>query len=301
MVSSPIRIWKNIQRLINTNQKDEFSKLCRQQTLTVVHVILTCRLSSAFVALDEKLQATFSVSTEINALELALLQKRDHIAYILLNLLKQHSTPAQYKELLNHTWGNTNNTALYLATFWNYSKIHRLLIDMGAEMNKPIVRAPSFLLKKAEKQMSRLSIIDHPFSPLSFSSSTSNSSSASSSLSSLCWTPPVSPAPSRHFTTMTAATQKQQVVPPTLKKVRFDPHVLFLDTCISGDKDELMDLLDQYPVDLDSIRDIKNRSLLHIALMHRHDHLLDFLYNKININHPDQDGKRRKKLRNKCC
>lgn len=335
---SPGRLWKNMQILINSNQKEEFRTFCSDKAKLphIVNVILTCRLSNNplvyskanTIQFDQKLYEKFGkfIPTDINALELALLQKHDHIAFYILQLLKQNSTPAQNKQFLNHQWGKGGNTALHLAAFWGLSKIVRLMIELGADpilennrqlkpidcatnsdtqsqlqKEKTITKRPSLLLKKAtEKQMLKpfihqeehqLVIQDRLLmSPLSFSSSTSTSTSSLSSFDHPCWTPPTSPLPSPapDFKRPSCFPQTNVAVLQKPKKVQFDPHIILMEACSRGDKQELISI----PYDLNSVRDLKNRSLLHIAIMYGHQHLLDYLYDKVDINHTDDDGKK---------
>ncbi|KAI8636447.1 hypothetical protein BD408DRAFT_486885 [Parasitella parasitica] len=392
---SPSRLWKTIQSLVNTDQRDEFRKLFSNQEKLphLIRVILTCRLSNNplvyknTMKFDTRLNERFGKisATDLNALELALLQKHDHIAFIILQALKQNATPAQCQQFLNHQWGKVKgNTALHLAAFWGMSKIVRLMLEMGADpatqnnrQLRPIDCAThpevitqlqqqttecspssppsSLLLKKAERLIRPLQATDQYIlqeemrapimSPLSFSSSTSSSSSLSS-FDHHCWTPPTSPIPHvdssiervieekvlqqrdllaierpgcfpRHTKTAAAIgdhsisandNKQQQVngdgdnnnndnsdgdqgktVLRKQKKVQFNPETILMDACIRGDKDEMEECLEQ-DLDLSSIRDVQNRSLLHITLMHGHEHLVPYLCDKIDINYSDNDG-----------
>lgn len=73
------------------------------------------------------------------------------------------------------------------------------------------------------------------------------------------------------------------------KKVRFDPRVIMMDSCVRGDEKEFTEWMDE--LNIREIKDVQNRSLLHIALMHGHEHLVDDLIHKVDINQPDHDGK----------
>ena len=431
---SPSRLWKSIQLLINTDQREEFRKLFNddEKLPHLVRVVLTCRLSNnplvyknTMKIVDARLSGKFGKisATDLNALELALLQKHDHIAFSILQVLKQNATPAQCKQFLNHQWGKKKgNTALHLAAFWGMSKIVRLMLEMGADpttqnnrqlrpidctthseiivqlqqSNNVVAKQQqqqqqqqqqeqqqqqqkqqrlspsppsSLLLKKAERLLRPLQTtatstdqyivqedIRAPImSPLSFSSSSSSSSSLSS-FDHHCWTPPTSPIPHVESpilsiekvieekvlqqrdsllierpgcfprqTTMTSDhsivgnDNKQQqvgnddnknnnnnddngdinnnnndddrIVLRKQKKVQFNSETILMDACIRGDKDELMEYIEKQDFKLDSIRDVQNRSLLHIALMHGHEHLVNYLFDKININYSDNDGK----------
>lgn len=390
---SPSRLWKNVQLLINSDNREGFRQLCTDSTkLThVVRVILTSRLSNnplvykSTVTIDRRLTEKFGKlsATDLNALELALLQKHDHIAYSLLNLLKQHASPSERKQFLNHQWGKQGNTALHLAAFWGMSKLVRLMLEMEADPSvqncrqlrpidctthseimtllqpKKITKRPSLLLKKAEKTMRTLNtspdqyLVHHPeeavrgpiMSPLSFSSSSSSSSSLSS-FDYHCWTPPASPVPqvetplkktstllaslaisgampvtdeplferpscfprltsSSSLSTSSILTdnnndgdvdddddkQDPVAVLPKQKKVQFDPQTILVDACIRGDQQEMAEVVTSENISLGEIRDLQNRSLLHIALLHGHEHLVEFLFDKLDINYSDNDGK----------
>ncbi|KAI8380867.1 hypothetical protein BD560DRAFT_432058 [Blakeslea trispora] len=373
---SPSRLWKTVQLLINTNNRDEFRKLCGDEIKQshVVRVILSSRLSNnplvykSTITIDHRITDKFGKLsvTDLNALEIALLQKREHIAYILLQTLKQHASPSECKQFLNHQWGKQGNTALHLAAFWGMSKLVRLMLEMEADpfvknnrqlkpidctthsdtinlleqkKQKTVTKRPSLLLRKAEETvMLSLGIsepepVEHIFvptkevdlsriSPVSFSSS--SSSSSSSSFDSNCWTPPQSPVPSVEvimetveekeeqelidLSTMTIADNKEDLLferpgcfPRHVlkdekrkstglqksKRVRFDPQTIVMDACVRGDIEELIDLEDQ--VDF-TMQDLQNRSLLHIAMMHGHEHLVEYLCDKIDVNHGDKDG-----------
>lgn len=204
---SPSRLWRNIQLLINGNQREEFRKLVSDTNKLphIVRVILTQRLSNTNsssrygkpVPIDQRLLDKFgktlsATANDVNALELALLQRHDHIAYAILMVLKKNTTPAEVKQFLNHQWGKEKLTALHLAAFWGMSKLVRLLLDLGADpfvqnhlelrpidctthsdtinilkeqqqqksQQQPVIKKrPSLLLKKAEKSMMRPSAI----------------------------------------------------------------------------------------------------------------------------------------------
>lgn len=411
---SPSRLWKTIQLLVNTDQRDEFRKLFNDQEKLphLVRVILTCRLSNNplvyknTMKIDARLNDKFGKisATDLNALELALLQKHDHIAFSMLQVLKQNATPAQCKQFINHQWGKQKNTALHLGSFWGMSKIVRLMLEMGADpttlnnrhlrpidctthpdiihqlqqsnpVNKPEQQQQqqhqraspsppsSLLLKKAERLLRPLQTIPSPasaatdqyivqedmrapiMSPLSFSSSSSSSSSLSS-FDHHCWTPPTSPIPQVESpilsileervvvqqqqqrdsllmerpgcfprqtligdTSMDADDKQRQLVVDNdndnqhnrgdnldktvlrkQKKVQFNSETILMDACIRGDQQEMSEYLG---LDFGAIRDVQNRSLLHVALMHGHEHLVQFLIDKVDINYSDNDGKSR--------
>lgn len=165
-------------------------------------------------------------------------------------------------------------------------------------------------------------------SPLSFSSSSSSSSSSLSSLDQH-WTPPASPLslekipplPPSPAPVLTLIKQKkneikhalgdlQEIIPPQrsscaprceltektvlqkpkkVRQVQFDPQVIIMDCCVRGDTNELEEWMSELD-DIRNIRDTQNRSLLHIALMHGNEHLMDYFIDKVDINQPDNDG-----------
>lgn len=351
---SPSRLWRNLQAIINGDKREEFKKLVSDQTKLphIVRVVLTGRLSNnplvyskPSTLIDRRLVDKFGKlsATDLNALEIALLQKHDHIAYSIVLLLKRNATPAESKQFLNHQWGKEKLTALHLASFWGMSKLVRLMLDLGADPSiqnyrqlRPIdcttnsdiitllqpipvtTKRPSLLLKKAEISLNRSispsTLPDHYFSkqsditpimsPLSFSSSSSSSSSSFD----YHWTPPASPDLShlvqqldqvvvieeerqgcfpRHTSIMND--NKQPLVLQKQKKVHFDPQIILMDACIRGDKQEIMDIIDD-SIDLNGVRDLQNRSLLHLALLYGQEHVFMYLYDKVDINLADNDG-----------
>ncbi|GAA5798860.1 hypothetical protein HPULCUR_004266 [Helicostylum pulchrum] len=372
---SPSRLWRNTQLLINGDQREEFRKLIGDQSKLphVVRVLLTSRLSNnplvyskPMTQIDRRLTDKFGrlSATDLNALEIALLQRHDHIAYTIVLVLKRNATPAEVNQFLNHQWGKEKLTALHLASFWGMSKLVRLMLDLGADpltqnnrqlrpidcttnsdiisilrqASQPppqpptpvITKRPSLLLKKAEKSLIRSSPVYYEIdrtpvmSPLSFSSSSSSSSSLSSF--DYHWTPPNSPLPPpcsdllsplvhqmkltdeeedqvvvieeerpgcfpRHTSSHTIIMNdnKQQAVSQKPKKVHFDPQTILIDACIRGYKDEMMEIIDD-TIDCNDIRDLQNRSLLHLSLLFGHLDIFDYLHDKVDINLADQDG-----------
>ncbi|KAG2193912.1 hypothetical protein INT47_004160, partial [Mucor saturninus] len=359
---SPSRLWRNLQVIINGDQREEFKKFVSDQTKLphIVRVLLTGRLSNNPLVyskpsslIDRRLVDKFGKlsATDLNALEIALLQKHDHIAYSIVLLLKRNATPAELKAYLNHQWGKEKLTALHLASFWGMSKLVRLMLDLGADpfiqnyrqlrpidcttntdiitlLQPPppppptpvVAKRSSLLLKKAEISMNRSispssTLPDHYYfskqsditpvmSPLSFSSSSSSSSSSFD----YHWTPPASPDLThlvqqldqvvvieeqrqgcfpRHTSIMND--NKQPLVSQKQKKVHFDPQIILMDACIRGDKQEVIDVMDD-SIDLNQIRDLQDRSLLHLALLYGQENIFMFLYDKIDINLADSDG-----------
>ncbi|KAG1046665.1 hypothetical protein G6F43_010858 [Rhizopus delemar] len=364
---SPSRLWKTVQQLMNEDRREEFKALCQDKTKLphLVHVILTSRLSNNplihknTTTIDRRLNEKFGKLsvTDLNALEITLLQhQHDTFAYWILFLLKKHATPAECKQFLNHQFGKQGNTALHLASFWEMSRLVRLMLALGADpfvqnnrQLKPVdytsqkdlislfnqkktSSSSSLLLKKAIQQQQQHvtehydfpDIIPHKSSspppsdyfmrPIdSFSSSSSSSSSSFSSLEQ--YTPPHSPIsffdhlsllpPSPPLIpiqqkkneikqTVNGLFEKVDVILPIRsnslkeKKVRFDPRVIMMDSCVRGDRKELIEWMDEF--NIREIKDVQNRSLLHIALMHGNEHLVDDLIHKVDINQPDHDG-----------
>ncbi|KAG0769196.1 hypothetical protein G6F16_012133 [Rhizopus arrhizus] len=365
---SPSRLWKTVQQLMNEDRREEFKALCQDKTKLphLVRVILTSRLSNNplihknTTTIDSRLNEKFGKLsvTDLNALEITLLQhQHDTFAYWILLLLKKHATAAECKQFLNHQFGKQGNTALHLASFWEMSRLVRLMLALGADpfvqnnrQLKPVdytsqkdlislfnqkkaSSSSSLLLKKAIQQQHVTEhddfpdIIPHksssPSPPLSdyfmrpldsFSSSSSSSASSFSSLEQ--YTPPHSPISFfDHLSLLppspplTPIKQKKSEIKQTVndlfdkvensvlpirsdslkeKKVRFDPRVIMIDSCVRGDKKELIEWMDE--LNICEIKDVQNRSLLHIALMHGNEHLVDDLIHKVDINQPDHDG-----------
>ncbi|KAF7731995.1 hypothetical protein EC973_007100 [Apophysomyces ossiformis] len=78
-----------------------------------------------------------------------------------------------------------------------------------------------------------------------------------------------------------------------LRQVRFDPHVVLVDACVHGDLAEVAQILHttRMPVQ-QSVGDVHNHSLLQLALMHGHEHMVKYLVTEVgvDVNHPDNDG-----------
>lgn len=393
---SPSRLWRTLQSIINGDQREEFRKLMGDQTKLphLVRVLLTSRLSNnplvysrPSMQIDRRLLDKFGklTPTDLNALEIALLKRHDHLAYSIVLVLKRNVTPAELSQFLNHQWGKEKLTALHLASFWGMSKLVRLMLELGADplslsirqlspidctthsdiismLQQPtplvsslpvspptpiISKRPSLLLRKAEKSFMRTGSpvyyeIDRTpvMSPLSFSSSSSSSSSLSSF--DYHWTPPNSPLPSSdilsplvhqlkltHHSPPPVSTplppqeeeeennnnqvmavmierpgcfprhpiimndNKQQIVSQKPKKVHFDPQAILMDACTRGYKEELTDYLEKNAVDCNQIKDLQNRSLLHISLLYGHLDMFEYLHDKVDINLADQDGKKK--------
>ena len=148
---SPLRLWRTLQTIIHNDSKDEFSRLCETTpTELITRVLLTSRLSNdpALYSPSQKsrvIQFPIHVRqeavrklgkpvTDLNPIQLALVLKNPLIAFHLLNFLKHNSTQQELVSFLNHSWGQ-RNTTLHLACFWNMSKLVRLLVDLGADIN----------------------------------------------------------------------------------------------------------------------------------------------------------------------
>ncbi|KAG2216876.1 hypothetical protein INT45_009407 [Circinella minor] len=148
---SPLRLWRTLQTIIHNDSKDEFSRLCETTpTELITRVLLTSRLSNdpALYSPSQKsrvIQFPIHVRqeavrkfgkpvTDSNPIQLALVLKNPLIAFQLLIFLKSNATVQELSQFLNHTWGQ-RNTTLHLACFWNMSKLVRLLVDLGADIN----------------------------------------------------------------------------------------------------------------------------------------------------------------------
>ena len=141
---SPSRLWKNIQLLINQDQREGFRTLSSDSTKLphVVRVLLNSRLSNnplvyskPTTQIDRRIINKFGKLsvTDLNALEIALLQRHDHIAYAILVVLKKNATAQEINLFVNHQWGKEKLSSLHLAAFWGMSKLVRLLLDLGAD------------------------------------------------------------------------------------------------------------------------------------------------------------------------
>lgn len=144
---SPSRLWKQIQTMISQDQREEFRNFLSPENDKIQHIInvlLTSRLSTFIKPkidsrLIDKFGKSFSSATDLNAIEIALLTRHDHIAYQIIISLKKSClvTEQQFNQFLNHQFQVGKDqvvfTALHLAAFWNMSKLVRLLLQEGAE------------------------------------------------------------------------------------------------------------------------------------------------------------------------
>ncbi|KAI9493535.1 hypothetical protein BDB00DRAFT_872214 [Zychaea mexicana] len=153
---SPLRLWRTLQTIIHNDAKEEFARLCDTNPAELItRVLLTSRLSNdpALYTPSQKsrvIQFPIHVrqeavrkfgkpATDLNALQLALLLKSFSIAFQLLLFLRQHASPAELSQFVNHVWGQ-RNTSLHLACFWNMHRLVRLLVDLGADTKVRNVR-----------------------------------------------------------------------------------------------------------------------------------------------------------------
>ncbi|KAI9277994.1 ankyrin repeat-containing domain protein [Sporodiniella umbellata] len=309
---SSFRLWKKVETLIYEEKQEALRELYQDRAKVphLVRALLASRVSCStqYTDLTDDFQPS---GTDLNALEIALLQHRQEaVAYRLLMFLKRHSTKTQLDYFLNHRWGK-DNTALHLGVFRGFSRLVRLMLDLGAHPALPnrlnhcpahysqdphlsalfnLPKSGSIFLKKAAMvhRPPTAPIDPHP-SPLSFSSS-SSSSSSSSTFSLDLWTsaPPPKELVGFDLRALQFALPTPKPKSCRQKKVRFDSRTVLMDSCVRGDRQELIECL--VDVDPRRIRDVQNRSLLHIALMHGNEHLLDHLIDKVDINQRDLDG-----------
>ncbi|KAI8874946.1 ankyrin [Backusella circina FSU 941] len=140
---SPSRLWKSAQQIIQKDNKEEFKKLIQKNgPENVLRVLLTCRLSNnplvynrTSFMIDRRMieSRKFGKSaTDLNALEIALYQKKQEAALAILFFLKSNASEKECHRFLNHQDGQ-GNTALHLAAFWGMSKLVRLMLEMGSD------------------------------------------------------------------------------------------------------------------------------------------------------------------------
>ncbi|KAI9267924.1 hypothetical protein BDA99DRAFT_504378 [Phascolomyces articulosus] len=146
---SPLRLWRTLQTIIQKDAKEEFSRLSEstpQELFT--RVLLTSRLANdpslyspsqksrviqfPLQVRQEAVRKLGKPTTDLNALQLALVLKSTSVAFQILGYLKQHASKQQLDTFLGHVWGQ-RNTTLHLACFWNMSRLVRLLLDLGAD------------------------------------------------------------------------------------------------------------------------------------------------------------------------
>ncbi|KAI8145389.1 ankyrin repeat-containing domain protein [Fennellomyces sp. T-0311] len=191
---SPLRVWRTLQTIIQNDAKDEFARLCESTPSHVLtRVLLTSRLSNdpalytpsqksrvihfPIHVRQEAVRKFGKAVTDLNALQLALVQKSLSLVMPMLTYLSRHES--DLAPFVNHIWGH-RNTTLHLACFWNMPRLVRLLVDLGADCtirnarlvapkdcatpdclallatattpSKPIHTRPSMLLKKAAER-----------------------------------------------------------------------------------------------------------------------------------------------------
>ncbi|KAF7729845.1 hypothetical protein EC973_003579 [Apophysomyces ossiformis] len=149
---SPSRLWKTIQSLISSDNKEEFRKLCQDSDRGphVLNVLLTCRNANdaslypashkhRVIQHDPSIRRQallhFGKSVgDLNALQLALFHRKEALAIQLLLYLRSHAQPSKLTLFVNHVWGD-KNTSLHLACFLGMPRLVRLLLELGADPN----------------------------------------------------------------------------------------------------------------------------------------------------------------------
>ncbi|KAI8365996.1 uncharacterized protein BYT42DRAFT_618441 [Radiomyces spectabilis] len=145
---SPSRLWRSIQTMVTTDAKNEFSRLCHDRPTHVLQVLLSSRIPNdpsqypashkyRVIQFDSAVRTDavrkFGKSvTDLNAVQLALFQRRETMACLILSFIRQHATPPELKTFVNHVWGY-RNTSLHLACFWGMPRLVRLLLACGAD------------------------------------------------------------------------------------------------------------------------------------------------------------------------
>ncbi|KAI9007953.1 hypothetical protein CLU79DRAFT_777235 [Phycomyces nitens] len=147
---SPSRLWKSIQTMIATDARDAFATLSQdpERAPHLTRVLLTLRAANdplLFPASHKHRVIQFDLPiraeavrkfgkpvTDLNAIQLALLQRRDGMAHLILGFLRQTASPKEVKVFVNHLWGQ-RNSSLQVACFLNMPRLVRLLLDCGAD------------------------------------------------------------------------------------------------------------------------------------------------------------------------
>ncbi|KAL0096868.1 ankyrin repeat-containing domain protein [Phycomyces blakesleeanus] len=147
---SPSRLWKSIQSMIANDSRDAFTTLSQdpERAPHLTRVLLTLRAANdplLFPASHKHRVIQFDLPirseavrkfgkqvTDLNALQLALLQRRDGMAHLILGFLRQTASPKEVQIFVNHLWGQ-RNSSLHVACFLNMPRLVRLLLDCGAD------------------------------------------------------------------------------------------------------------------------------------------------------------------------
>ncbi|ORZ02588.1 ankyrin repeat-containing domain protein [Syncephalastrum racemosum] len=151
--SSPLRVWRTVQTIISapSDAKAEFERLIQTtEAHILVPVLLGSRASNDPCALppsqkarvvqfpsivrQEAVRKFGKSATDLNALQLALIQGRKELACMILTYLNKQrdANASELRVFVNHVWGQ-RNTTLHLACFWNMPRLVRLLLDLGAD------------------------------------------------------------------------------------------------------------------------------------------------------------------------
>ncbi|KAI7868310.1 hypothetical protein BDF14DRAFT_1795227 [Spinellus fusiger] len=146
---SPSKLWRTLQTLISTNNTQEMNRLCQdpERTSHVLNVVLTSRLAndpSQYPASHKHRVLQFDPAvrpeatrkfgkktTDLNAVQLALVHRHEGMAVQLLQFVRHHASVHASTVFVNHLWGH-RNTSLHLACFMNMPRTVKLLLDMGA-------------------------------------------------------------------------------------------------------------------------------------------------------------------------
>ncbi|CEG83190.1 hypothetical protein RMATCC62417_17155 [Rhizopus microsporus] len=149
---SPARLWRTLQNLIKQNDRKELLAFFKDPRLEhIVRVALTSRVSNdgSFLPASQRhtlvrfanpqlaaeaLPLLGKRLTDLNALQLALLESSESTVMALLTQLKLHASTEEMKSFVQHVWGQ-GNTSLHLAVFLNRPRVVKALLDLGASVD----------------------------------------------------------------------------------------------------------------------------------------------------------------------
>lgn len=149
---SPARLWRTLQNLIKQNDRKGLLAFFKDPRLEhIVRVALTSRVSNdgsllpasqrhTLVRFASPQLATEALPllgkrlTDLNALQLALLESSESTVMALLTQLKLHASTEEMKSFVQHVWGQ-GNTSLHLAVFLNRPRVVKALLDLGASVD----------------------------------------------------------------------------------------------------------------------------------------------------------------------
>ncbi|KAI8877609.1 hypothetical protein K501DRAFT_288299 [Backusella circina FSU 941] len=141
---SPARLWRTLQTIIKSDQKQDlisfFNDDLRREH--IVRVALTSRLSNDASQLPPSHRHTVirmkgdpfgRVMTDLNSLQLALITASEPLVLALLSQLKLHHE-SELGPFIHHLFGKRGHSSLELALFLKRTRVVKVLLGLGAKM-----------------------------------------------------------------------------------------------------------------------------------------------------------------------